>query len=53
LLCVPGGAAAVLLADLFVQHLPGQQELQLGVVTAALGGPFFLWLLLKKRAWFV
>jgi len=53
LLCVPGGAAAVLLADLLVQHLPGQQELQLGVVTAALGGPFFLWLLLKKRAWFV
>lgn len=52
-LCVPGGAAAVLLADLLVQHLPGQQELQLGVVTAALGGPFFLWLLLKKRAWFV
>jgi iron complex transport system permease protein len=50
---LPGGAAAVLLADVLVQQLPGQQELQLGVVTAALGGPFFLWLLLKKRAWFV
>ncbi len=52
-LSLPGGAAAVLLADVLVQHLPGQQELQLGVVTVALGGPFFLWLLLKKRAWFV
>lgn len=52
-LSLPGGAAAVLLADLLVQRLPGQQELQLGVVTAALGGPFFLWLLLKRKAWFV
>ncbi|MGA0805234.1 MAG: FecCD family ABC transporter permease [Pseudohongiellaceae bacterium] len=52
-LSLPGGAAAVLLADIVVQLLPGQQELQLGVVTAAVGGPFFLWLLLKKRTWFV
>lgn len=52
-LCLPGGAAAVLLTDVVVQQLPGQQELQLGVITAALGGPFFLWLLLKRRAWFV
>jgi iron complex transport system permease protein len=52
-LSLPGGAAAVLLADLLVQRLPGQQELQLGVITAALGGPFFLWLLLKRKAWFV
>lgn len=52
-LSLPGGAVAVLLADLLVQRLPGQQELQLGVLTAALGGPFFLWLLLKCKAWFV
>lgn len=48
-LALPGGAALLLLADLVVQHLPGAQELQLGVVTAVLGGPFFLWLLLKRR----
>jgi iron complex transport system permease protein len=50
---LPGGAAVLLLADVVVQHLPGAQELQLGVITAALGGPFFLWLLLKKRHLFV
>jgi len=48
-LALPGGAALLLLADIVVQWLPGAQELQLGVVTAILGGPFFLWLLLKRR----
>ena len=50
---VPGGACAVLLADILLQHLPGQQELQLGVITAALGGPFFLYLLFRKKALFL
>jgi iron complex transport system permease protein len=49
LLTLPGGAALLLLADVVVQRLPGAQELQLGVITAALGGPFFLYLLLRKR----
>lgn len=48
-LSLAGGAALLLLADILVQSLPGAQELQLGVITAALGGPFFLYLLLKKR----
>jgi len=52
-LSLPAGACAVLLADILVQNLPGQQELQLGVITAALGGPFFLYLLFKKRQFFV
>ncbi len=47
---LPGGSALVLLADVLVQHLPGTQELQLGVLTALLGGPFFLWLLLRQRS---
>lgn len=38
-----GGAAFVLLCDLLTRFLPG--ELRLGVVTALLGGPFFLWML--------
>lgn len=49
---IPGGACAVLLADIVLQHLPGQQQLQLGVLTAALGGPFFLFLLLRRKAYF-
>ena len=49
LLSLPGGATLLLLADLLVQRLPGAQEVQLGVVTAALGGPFFLYLLLRKQ----
>ncbi len=47
-----GGAVLVLLADVIVQSLPGAQELQLGVLTSALGGPFFLYLLFTKREWF-
>ncbi|MEY4641039.1 MAG: hypothetical protein RLZZ227_1033 [Pseudomonadota bacterium] len=52
-LALPGGAALVLLADIVVQWLPGAQELQLGVVTAVLGGPFFLYLLMKRRHLFI
>jgi iron complex transport system permease protein len=44
-----GGAALVLLADVIVQQLPASQELPLGVLTALLGGPFFLLLLLRYR----
>ncbi|HEY0961511.1 MAG TPA: iron ABC transporter permease [Pseudomonadales bacterium] len=51
-LSLPGGAALLLVADILVQALPGAQELQLGVVTAALGGPFFLYLLMKRRQLF-
>ncbi len=48
-LSLPGGAALLLLADALVQALPGGQELQLGVITAALGGPFFLYLLIRRK----
>jgi iron complex transport system permease protein len=47
-----GGAVLVLCADAVVQSLPGAQELQLGVLTSAFGGPFFLYLLFTKREWF-
>lgn len=46
---IPAGAALVLLADVLVQQFPAPQELQLGVLTALLGGPFFLLLLLRQR----
>jgi iron complex transport system permease protein len=44
-----GGASLLLLADTLVQNIPGAQELQVGVITAALGGPFFLLLIFKNR----
>lgn len=44
-----GGAALLLAADVLVRLLPTQSELRLGVVTAALGAPFFLWLTLRGR----
>ncbi len=43
------GAAMVLLADAAVQWLSPQQELKLGVITALVGGPFFLWLVYRMR----
>jgi iron complex transport system permease protein len=44
-----GGAAMVLLADISVQLISPQQELKLGVITALVGGPFFLYLIIKTR----
>ena len=39
------GACFVVLADIIVQRISVNQELKLGVVTAILGGPFFLYLI--------
>lgn len=44
-----GGAITLLSADLFVKTFFAQQAIPLGVITAALGAPFFLFLLLKQR----
>lgn len=44
-----GGAALILAADIGVRVLGGTQELKLGVVTALLGAPFFLGLVLRTR----
>lgn len=43
------GALLLLLADLLVQWMPTVQELKLGVVTALVGGPFFLHLVYSAR----
>jgi iron complex transport system permease protein len=42
---VVGGATALLVFDLLARTLARPSELPLGVVTAAVGAPFFLWLL--------
>ena len=44
-----GGAALVLAADIAVRLLPFKQELKLGVITALIGAPFFLLLIIKHR----
>lgn len=43
------GAALVLAADLLVRVPVNGPEPKLGVVTALIGAPFFLWLILKTR----
>lgn len=44
-----GGAALLLAADIAVRRIPTNVELKLGVVTALIGAPFFLYLLIKTR----
>ncbi|MEQ8247115.1 MAG: iron ABC transporter permease [Alphaproteobacteria bacterium] len=44
-----GGAALVLAADIATRLVPVEPDLQLGVVTAIVGAPFFLYLLLHIR----
>lgn len=53
-LVLPGaallGAALLVLADLAARSLAAPAELPVGVVTALLGAPFFLWLLRRRAA---
>lgn len=43
------GASLMLAADLFARTLVLPAELPIGILTACVGGPFFLWLLLRRR----
>ena len=43
------GAALVLAADVILRLLPSAVDIRLGVATALLGAPFFLWLVLQTR----
>lgn len=45
-----GGAILLLGADLVARLVVAPAELPIGILTAALGAPFFLWLLLDGRA---
>jgi iron complex transport system permease protein len=44
------GAAIMLCADTLARTLAAPAELPIGIVTAAIGAPFFLVLLLRQRA---
>ncbi len=48
-LAMLGGAVLVVGADVLARTLIAPKELRLGLITAALGGPFFLVLLLHRR----
>ncbi len=43
------GAAVLLAADIAARLLAAPAELPLGIVTALVGAPFFLWLLMQRR----
>ena len=46
------GATFLLMADAISRTIVAPAELPIGIVTAAVGGPFFLWILLRRRAAF-
>jgi len=43
------GALLLVLADLFGRMVAAPAELPIGIVTALIGAPFFLWLLMRRR----
>ena len=45
------GGALLLVADTAARTVLVPAELPIGILTSCLGGPFFLWLLLRRRAW--
>ena len=45
-----GGAVLVIAADIVVRLIAPDGQLLLGVVTAMLGAPFFLWLIIRLRS---
>lgn len=47
--CALGGAALVTGCDLLARIIVAPYELPVGIVLSLLGGPFFLWLLLRQR----
>jgi iron complex transport system permease protein len=48
--CLLGGGVFLTLSDVVARRILAPVELPVGVLTALLGGPFFLWLLLGRRA---
>ncbi|MGO4436576.1 FecCD family ABC transporter permease [Rhizobium sp. RAF56] len=44
------GGTLLIFADLVARTIVAPAELPIGIITAAVGGPFFLWILLRQRA---
>ena len=47
--CTLGGAFFLTVCDVLARVLFSPYELSVGIVLSLLGGPFFLWLLLRQR----
>ncbi|MEM1046079.1 MAG: iron ABC transporter permease [Pseudomonadota bacterium] len=47
--CILLGGALLLIADNFARTIVTPAELPIGIVTALIGAPFFLWLLLRQK----
>lgn len=45
-----GGGALLLAADIAAREIGGAPELRIGVLTALIGAPFFLWLVIRSRS---
>jgi len=45
-----GGATMLLVADVALRLVQPWVELRIGVLTALIGAPFFVWLVLKTRS---
>jgi iron complex transport system permease protein len=44
------GAILLIFADMIARTIAAPAELPIGILTAALGAPFFLWMLLRRRS---
>lgn len=44
------GAILVVASDMFARTILAPAELSIGIVMSAIGGPFFLWLLIQRRS---
>jgi iron complex transport system permease protein len=42
------GAAFLVLCDLLARTIMAPLEIPVGIITALIGGPFFLWLLVRQ-----
>lgn len=49
--CLLAGGVFLAVCDLAARTVMAPAELPVGVLTALLGGPFFLWLLIRGRRW--
>ena len=47
--CALLGAVMLLLSDAIARQVVAPAELPIGIVTASIGAPFFLWILLRRR----
>ncbi|UXM94464.1 iron ABC transporter permease [Bartonella sp. HY329] len=45
------GAIVLLIADTISRTILPQSEVPIGIITALIGGPFFIWILMNQRRW--